>query len=170
MTIWNLEKIYKSFDLFIIQLWHKKVKMQFLNCLVPFILLLIHAVKTVIHSRNQGCSLLILVDQSFFEVGGLIDTCNWSWKFIILLCNLVNNDEAKLRGKVDVYIKQLNSIYKDTILKSPPNNKVYFYVKDLIILKNYIPSCNNKGVNYLKWFKIIIYFLHYIRVIFGYVY
>ena len=60
----------------------------------------------------------------------------------------MNNDEAKLRGKVDEYIKQLNAIYKDTILKSPPNDKLYFYVKDLIILENFIPSCNNKGVKY----------------------
>ena len=60
----------------------------------------------------------------------------------------MNNDEAKLRGKVDEYIKQLNAIYKDTILKSPPNDELYFYVKDLIILENFIPSCNNKGVKY----------------------
>jgi len=100
--------------------------MHFLNYFVLHNLLLIHVVKTLKQTRNQGCSLLILVDQSFFEV--------------------VNNDEAKLRGKVDEYIKQLNAIYKDTILKSPPNDKLYFYVKDLIILENFIPSCNNKGV------------------------
>ena len=53
-----------------------------------------------------------------------------------------------MKKKVDVYVEKLNKIYQDTILAYPPNNNLYFYVKHLIILKNYIPGCRNKGVSF----------------------
>lgn len=76
--------------------------------------------------RSQGCSLLIMVDQTFYD--------------------LVDKNNVTMKKKVDVYVEKLNKIYQDTILAYPPNNNLYFYVKHLIILKNYIPGCRNKGV------------------------
>ena len=77
--------------------------------------------------RNQGCSMLILVDDTFFK--------------------LVNGDQNKLSQKIDTYISKLNQIYQKTILKDPPNNNIYFYVKHVTILENFLPGCENKGVS-----------------------
>ena len=60
--------------------------------LIPIITFLIQKTE----SRNQGCSLLILVDDS--------------------LMSLVQNDESRLRLKLDKYVMELNDIYQTTIL------------------------------------------------------
>ena len=88
--------------------------------LIPFLAFLIHKTE----SRNQGCSLLILVDDS--------------------LMSLVQNDENLLKGKLDKYIQELNIIYQSTILAYPPNNNLYFFIKHVTHLKNFIPACKNK--------------------------
>ena len=83
-----------------------------------------------IEGRNKGCGILILVDDTMmFEI---------------------NNDEKVLREKVDHYISELNNIFKNTILKDPPNNDLYFYIKHVIHLKNFLPDCNNGGVCYTE--------------------
>lgn len=77
-------------------------------------------------SRNQGCSLLILVDDS--------------------MMSLVQNDENILKQKLDKYVKELNEIYQTTILADPPNNNLYFYIKHVTHLKNFMPACKNKQI------------------------
>ena len=81
---------------------------------IPLLIILIQ--KTV--SRNQGCSLLILVDDS--------------------LMSLVDNDENLLKQKLDKYIEEINDIYQKTILAYPPNNNLYFYIKHVTHLKNFL--------------------------------
>ena len=88
--------------------------------LIPFLAFLIQKTE----GRNQGCSILILVDDS--------------------LMSLVNNDENILKQKLDKYIEEINDIYQKTILAYPPNNNLYFYIKHVTHLKNFIPACKNK--------------------------
>ena len=76
--------------------------------------------------RNQGCSMLVLVDDT--------------------VMSLVQNDQNKLKDRINIYIKKLNMIYQSTILKDPPNNNVYFYVKHVTLMQNFIPNCLNKQV------------------------
>ena len=61
-------------------------------------------------------------------------------------------DESQIRNKVDKYIEKLNEIYKNTILKDPPNNNIYFFTEHLTVLKSYLPGCLNKGVNHSIYF------------------
>ena len=77
--------------------------------------------------RNQGCGMLILVDDTFFK--------------------LVNRNQNQLSQKIDAYISKLNQIYQKTILKDPPNDNLYFYVKHVTLLENFLPGCENKGVS-----------------------
>ena len=77
-------------------------------------------------NRNKGCGMLILVDDTMMAE--------------------INYDEKILREKVNHYISELNTIFKDTILKDPPNNDIYFYIKHVTHLKNFLPDCNNGGV------------------------
>ena len=81
-----------------------------------------------VNLRNQGCGMLILVD----------DTVS---------IKLFQNNETVIRNKVDTYISKLNEIYQRTILKDPPNNNIYFFTEHLTLLRNYLPNCQNKGVN-----------------------
>ena len=90
--------------------------------LIPILTFLIQKTE----SRNQGCSLLILVDDS--------------------MMSLVQNDETRLKQKLDKYINELNDIYQTTILKDPPNNNLYFFIKHVTHLKNFIPACKNKQI------------------------
>ena len=60
---------------------------------------------------------------------------------------LFQNNETVIRNKVDTYISKLNEIYQRTILKDPPNNNIYFFTEHLTLLRNYLPNCQNKGVN-----------------------
>jgi len=90
--------------------------------LIPILTFLIQKTE----SRNQGCSLLILVDDS--------------------MMSLVQNDETRLKQKLDKYMKELNDIYQTTILKDPPNNNLYFFIKHVTHLKNFIPACKNKQI------------------------
>ena len=73
-------------------------------------------------ARNQGCSILMMVDDS------------------------VTLDDEGLRQKIDFYVKDLNRIYQNTILKDPPNDDLYFYVKKVINLQRFLPNCQNKQV------------------------
>ena len=85
-----------------------------------------------VSSRNQGCGVLILIDDTVWE--------------------LYQENENLVRKQVDGYMEKLNKIYKDTILKDPPNNNIYFFTEHLTVLKSYLPNCLNKGVNRLRVF------------------
>ena len=79
-----------------------------------------------IETRNKGCGVLILVDDT--------------------VMGEIKNDEKVLRKKIDYYISELNTIYQNTILANPPHNDIYFYIKHVTHLKNFLPDCNNGGV------------------------
>ena len=94
-----------------------------------FLLLVVILLIQKTDSRNQGCSMLVLVDDT--------------------VMSFVNNDQNLLRQKVDTYIRKLNQIYQNTILKDPPNNNLYFYVKHVTVLQNFITGCTNKQVSHV---------------------
>ena len=97
--------------------------------IVKFCFILVTTSQLVtVNLRNQGCGMLILVD----------DTVS---------IKLFQNNETVIRNKVDTYITKLNEIYQRTILKDPPNNNIYFFIEHLTLLRNYLPNCQNKGVD-----------------------
>ena len=59
---------------------------------------------------------------------------------------LFNNDEKLIRKKITEYVEKLNAIYESSILEYPPNDNIYFQVKELRILRNFLPGCENKAV------------------------
>ena len=79
-----------------------------------------------VNCRNQGCGMLILVDDT--------------------VTNSFRNNETAIRKQVDTYVSELNEIYQNTILQYPPNNNIYFFIEHLTLLRNFLPGCLNKGV------------------------
>ena len=49
-----------------------------------------------------------------------------------------------LGQKVKEYVKGLNSIYQNTILKYPPYEDIYFEVGEVRKLQNFMVGCENK--------------------------
>ena len=93
-------------------------------------------------SRNKGCGILILVDDTMMSE--------------------IKNKENVLRKKVDHFISELNTIYQNTILAEPPHNDLYFYVKHVTHLKNFLPDCNNGGVC-LNEIRVRIFYIVFLR-------
>ena len=83
-------------------------------------------------SRNQGCSLLMLVDET-----------------------VQLNEDRDLKQKLDQYVDKLNNIYQNSILQDPPNDNVYFFIKHVIRLTNFLKDCRNKQVE-ISFFKCIL--------------
>ena len=77
-------------------------------------------------SRNQACELLVVVDDSVEK--------------------LFSGDQKIIQEKVSHYVDKLNEIYKSTILADPPNDNIFFQIKELRILRNFLPDCKNKQV------------------------
>ena len=82
--------------------------------------------------RDQGCGMLILVDDT--------------------VSNSLENNEEAIRRQVDTYVSELNEIYQNTILRYPPNNNIYFFIEHLILLRKFLPACFNKGVRSSYWY------------------
>lgn len=59
---------------------------------------------------------------------------------------MFGNSEDVVRTKAVQYVDKLNKIYESSILKSAPNDNIYFQIKEIRILKNFLPDCENKGV------------------------
>jgi len=81
---------------------------------------------TVTGDRTEACMMLVAVDQTVLP--------------------LFQNNEDLIRTKVKQYVEKLNSIYESSILQSPPHHNIYFQVKELRVLRNFLPGCENKGV------------------------
>jgi len=93
--------------------------------LVPSSLLLV-MVQGALAGRGQACDLLIAIDDP-------------GWKKL-------GGTEKLMRKKVDTYVSELNKIYQASILAYPPNNDIYFRIKEIRRLKNWLPGCENKAV------------------------
>ena len=42
------------------------------------------------------------------------------------------------------YVRKLNKIYIDTILKNPPHQEIYFRVKEIRRVEDFMVGCENK--------------------------
>jgi len=73
--------------------------------------------------RDKACDLLIAIDDPGAEKLG-----------------------PGFKQKVDEFVNSLNDIYENSILAYPPNNNIYFRLKEIRRLKNWLPGCENKAV------------------------
>jgi len=94
------------------------------HSLIPIIVLT--CLSGSVNSRNQACELLVLVDDSLLEV--------------------FDGKHEVIKKKVLLYVEKLNEIYQNTILADPPHDNIYFQLKELRRLKNFLPGCRNKQV------------------------
>ena len=90
-----------------------------MNYKQSFLLILLSNLRSVL-GRNKACELLIIVDDSVVE--------------------FFNNDQDLIEEKVTLYVDKLNAIYQSTILADPPNDNIYFQIKELKILHNFLPG------------------------------
>eukprot|EP00092_Neocalanus_flemingeri_P004719 GFUD01005084.1.p1 GENE.GFUD01005084.1~~GFUD01005084.1.p1 ORF type:complete len:416 (-),score=117.14 GFUD01005084.1:751-1998(-) len=88
----------------------------------------------VSRSRTEACMMLVGVDDTVVE--------------------LFDSDEKLIRTKVTKYVEKLNEIYESSILEYPPNDNIYFQIKELRILRNFLPGCENKAVVLNEFSKI----------------
>jgi len=64
------------------------------------------------------------------------------------------SDNKILVGKVSNYVKKLNSVYTNSILKYPPYEEIYFQLAEIRVLENFMVDCENKGVILSQFSKI----------------
>jgi len=60
--------------------------------------------------------------------------------------DLFGNSKSEIRTMAIKYVDELNKIYESSILKFAPNDNIYFQIKEIRILENFLPDCENKGV------------------------
>jgi len=82
--------------------------------------------------RDQACTMLIVVDQT-------------AWPGLPM--------EA-VKTRVLTYVKKLNKIYLETILKNPPHQQIYFRVTEIRRVEDFMVGCENKGVILAEFTKI----------------
>jgi len=104
--------------------------------LLPLLLcLLVHLLAAgVAGARTEACMMLVAVDQTVLQ--------------------LFQKNESLIKTKVVDYVNKVNSIYESSILKSPPHHNIYFQVKEIRFLRNFLPACENKAVLLSEFSKI----------------
>ena len=75
-----------------------------------------------IDTKHTECRILMLVDDS-------------------VMGKLEHNFSA-LRQKLDFYMRELNQIFRSTVLSKPPHNKLFFVIRRVKYLRNFLPGCN----------------------------
>merc|ERR1719229_1082699 len=59
-----------------------------------------------------------------------------------------------VKTRVLTYVKKLNKIYLDTILKNPPHQQIYFRVTEIRRVEGFMVGCENKGVILAEFTKV----------------
>ena len=54
-----------------------------------------------------------------------------------------------VKTRVLTYVKKLNKIYLETILKNPPHQQIYFRVTEIRRVEDFMVGCENKVYTYL---------------------
>lgn len=101
--------------------------------LLQLLLLVSQAREGVAQGRGKACRMLIAVDQTALPI--------------------YRSDEV-LGQKVQEYVRGLNSIYQNTILKYPPYEDIFFEVGEVRKLQNFMVGCENKGVILSEFTKV----------------
>ena len=69
---------------------------------------------------------------------------------IIVTDDTIYNDFVKnttgIQEAIMGYVKGLNDIYENSILKDAPNEKIYFRIGKWVKLKNFAPGCENPTI------------------------
>ena len=113
---------------------------QKFNNLIPRIMILIFTFILVLtsvgglsevnlSSRDQACNLLIAYD----------DTVDKSFDSNVTA--IINQIQHYVHGA-----DGLNQVYAKTVLKDPPNERIYFRIEKIVHIKKFAPNCNNPGV------------------------
>ena len=56
---------------------------------------------------------------------------------------------SALRRKLDFYMRELNEIFRSTVLSKPPHNMVFMTIRYVKYLRNFLPGCSNGDVGTL---------------------
>ena len=97
--------------------------------IIAFILTLVVVNGDDLSNRNQACSILVAYD----------DTIDSQF----------NSNVTSIRKQINQYVngpKGLNQIYANTVLKDPPNERIYFRIGKIVHIRNFAPNCNNPAV------------------------
>lgn len=76
--------------------------------------------------RDKNCGILIIVDDS------VMDQIDHNFKL--------------LRKTLDLYMEEINEIYRSTILAKPAHNKVFLKINHVKYWKDFLPGCNDGNV------------------------
>ena len=80
------------------------------------------AIYQKIDTKHTECRILMLVDDSVMD-------------------KLEHNFSA-LRQKLDFYMRELNQIFRSTVFSKPPYDKLFFVIRHVKYLRNFLPGCN----------------------------
>ena len=86
-------------------------------------------------ARNQSCDLLLAYD----------DTVDRDF----------DHNTTAIKETIIGYVKGLNHIYENSILKYAPNERIYFRIGKLVQLQNFAPGCENHGIILHEFSKVI---------------
>ena len=56
---------------------------------------------------------------------------------------------SALRRKLDFYMRELNEIFRSTVLSKPSHNMVFMTIRYVKYLRNFLPGCSNGDVGTL---------------------
>jgi len=76
--------------------------------------------------RSQACMMLVGIDDAVY--------------------NMFDKNIENIKKEVTEYVTELNKVYKKDILKDAPNELIYFQIKKMILLKDFLPGCKNQDV------------------------
>lgn len=89
-------------------------------------------------TKYRKCGVLMLVDDSVMEK--------------------LNYNYSALRQKLDFYMRELNKIFRSTVLSKPPHNMVFMTIQYVKHMRYFLPGCSNGDVGtiddtYCKFFN-----------------
>ena len=53
---------------------------------------------------------------------------------------------SALRQKLDFYMRELNKIFRSTVLSKPPHNMVFMTIQYVKYMRYFLPGCSNGDV------------------------
>jgi len=96
--------------------------------ITTFFLILLAIKGTIVNARDRACNLLVAIDTG-----------------TVFQNNNIPKSEDIVRT-VNQYVESVNDIYKETILKNPPNQNIYLRLQDIWLINNFVPGCNNESI------------------------
>ena len=95
-----------------------------------FFICILMTLHQIIETQYSRCGIMVIVDDSVMDQ---LDHNLWN-----------------LEDKLNLFMKELNEIYRSTILAHPPHNKVYLNINHVKYWKDFLPGCSDGNVNMYK--------------------